>query len=179
MDRSEHHGEAERLLAEARREQDGIRRRLILAEAQVHATLALSAPAGKDPPGPGQDEAADTQSTGTAHQDMPEGSGPFEMQPHSSPGDLGRGKGGVRDPDPPGKRQPTRNEPVRTPAVPPAVPALRYGTQPSTTRPARPFGWKRPEEPPQEPEPGPEEQSPAAGDPGKQDPGAPTPFRMP
>ena len=41
-ERADHHREAERLLSEARKEQDSIRRSLILAEAQVHATLALS-----------------------------------------------------------------------------------------------------------------------------------------
>jgi integrase/recombinase XerD len=66
----EHYEEAERLLALARAEQDSIRRSLILAEAQVHATLALSAPAGEGPAGPGQDRAADTKSTGTAHQTL-------------------------------------------------------------------------------------------------------------
>jgi hypothetical protein len=175
----EHYEEAERLLALVRTEQDSIRRSLILAEAQVHATLALSAPAGKDPPGPGRDEAAGTENTGVAHSGIPEGSGPFEMQPSSSPGDLGRGEGGVRDSDPPATREATLNKPVRPPAVPPAVPALRYGTEPSTTRPAYPLGRKRPEKQPQEQEqePGPGGQSPSAGDPGEQGPGGPTPFR--
>lgn len=44
MKRSEHHREAERLLSEARKEQDGVRRDLILAEAQVHANQAASGP---------------------------------------------------------------------------------------------------------------------------------------
>jgi hypothetical protein len=48
----EHYEETERLLALARTEQDSIRRGLILAEAQVHATVALSAPAGEGPAGP-------------------------------------------------------------------------------------------------------------------------------
>jgi len=50
----EHHARAEQLLEEARTTQDQISRRLILAEAQVHATLALSAPAGTALPGGGQ-----------------------------------------------------------------------------------------------------------------------------
>lgn len=52
----EHHAKAEQLLGQARTTQDQIGRRLILAGAQVHATLALSAPAEKGPPGPGQSE---------------------------------------------------------------------------------------------------------------------------
>ena len=40
---SEHHEEAERLLALAHAEKDGTSRSTILAEAQVHATLALAA----------------------------------------------------------------------------------------------------------------------------------------
>jgi hypothetical protein len=46
----EHYEEAERLLALAGTEQDGIRRSLILAEAQVHATLALADADGKPSP---------------------------------------------------------------------------------------------------------------------------------
>ena len=90
---AEHHAKAEQLLDQAQAEPDSIRRTQILAEAQVHAILALSAPAERSP---GQDEAADTQSTGTAHQDMPEGSGPFEIQPHSS--SAGIRQGGWRHP---------------------------------------------------------------------------------
>jgi hypothetical protein len=39
---SEHHAKAEELLGQVRKEQDSIRRGWILAEAQVHATLALA-----------------------------------------------------------------------------------------------------------------------------------------
>jgi len=56
MDRADHHHEAERLLSDALKEQDSIRRSVILAEAQLHATLALSAEPGTSPPGPGQPE---------------------------------------------------------------------------------------------------------------------------
>jgi hypothetical protein len=73
MNRADHHQEAERLLSKAPEEQDSVRRSLILAEAQVHATLALSAPAGKGPAGPGQDRVADTKSTGAAQSGIPEG----------------------------------------------------------------------------------------------------------
>jgi len=88
---SEHHAKAEQLLDQAHAEQDSIRRGLILAEAQVHATLALSAPAGKGPPRPGRDEAADTQSTGAAHPDMPEGGGPRPARPAGQPESLSSG----------------------------------------------------------------------------------------
>ena len=67
MDKQEHHHEAERLLSEAPKEQDSIRRGLILAEAQVHATLALSAAPGTSPPGPGQSKTSSTASTLEEH----------------------------------------------------------------------------------------------------------------
>jgi hypothetical protein len=56
MNRADHHHEADRLLSEARKEQDGLRRSQILAEAQVHATLALIAAPATIPSGPGQPE---------------------------------------------------------------------------------------------------------------------------
>ena len=62
-----------------------------VGQAQVHATLALSAPAGKGPPRPGRDEAADTQSTGAAHPDMPEGGGPRPARPAGQPESLSSG----------------------------------------------------------------------------------------
>jgi hypothetical protein len=173
---TEHHAKAEQLLDQAQAEEDSFRRAQILAEAQVHAILALSAPAERSP---GQDEAADTQSTETARQDMPEGSGPFEIQPHSSSarirrggwdppvspetatrkspdrGSRGRGTGGPRIRET-GKRTPTEKTSVRPPAVP------RGDTAPS------PPG----EDPdPEEQESGLAGQSPAAGSPGDQRPG--------
>src|SRR5215467_12096575 len=56
----EHHARAEELLEQARTTPDQISRLEILAEAQVHATLALSAQAGEGPPGQGQDRVAGT-----------------------------------------------------------------------------------------------------------------------
>ena len=44
MNRSEHHREADSLLAKARTTEDALYRGMLLAEAQVHATLALGAP---------------------------------------------------------------------------------------------------------------------------------------
>ena len=52
---NDHHAKAEQLLEQARTENDSIRRSLVLAEAQVHATLALSAEPGTSPPGPGHE----------------------------------------------------------------------------------------------------------------------------
>jgi hypothetical protein len=86
----DHHANAEQLLERARAEQDSIRRHLILAEAQVHATLALGAPAERSP---GQDEADGTMSTEVAYSGVPEGSGPFEMQPYSSSAAIRRAGG--------------------------------------------------------------------------------------
>lgn len=85
MNRADHHARAEQLLEQARTTPDQISRREILAEAQVHATLALSAPAGKGPPGPGRDEAADIKSTGAAHPGMPKDGGPVPGWPAESP----------------------------------------------------------------------------------------------
>jgi hypothetical protein len=180
MNRADHHAKAEQLLEQARTTPDQISRSEILAEAQVHATLALSAPAGTGPPGPGQGEAADTQSTGTAHQDMPEGSGPFEMQPHSSSAGISRG--GWRDPassetltgkssDRGSRGRGTGGLRIREPA--PAAPP-RQEIPPSSTEDPR-SAW-RPEEQPRKQEPDPaQEQEP---DPGDQKPGGPAPsFR--
>jgi hypothetical protein len=94
----EHHDEAERLLALARIEQDGTRRGLILAEAQVHATLALSAPAGKGPSGPGQPE------TGYAAHAWPHDPGWSEDSADFEP-----------QPDAPGRRYPPGKHPLLQP----------------------------------------------------------------
>ena len=56
----DHHAKAEELLGQARTAQDQVSLSLILAEAQVHATLALSAEPGTSPPGPGQPETRST-----------------------------------------------------------------------------------------------------------------------
>ena len=47
---SEHHETADQLVSDARKEPDSFRRRLILAEAQVHATLALADAGGQPQP---------------------------------------------------------------------------------------------------------------------------------
>ena len=65
----EHHAKAEQLLEQARTTPDQISRREILAEAHVHATLALSAPGGTGPRGTGRDKAVVTspRKPGPAH----------------------------------------------------------------------------------------------------------------
>jgi hypothetical protein len=60
MDKQEHHREAERFLERAHTERDQISRSQLLAEAQVHATLALSAAPDTSPPGQGQPESRGT-----------------------------------------------------------------------------------------------------------------------
>ena len=50
MNRTQHYERAEQLLEEAHTTHDQISRRLILAEAQVHATLALGAADGQPSP---------------------------------------------------------------------------------------------------------------------------------
>jgi len=56
----EHHAKAEHLLKQLPDVQDSVRRSQILAEAQVHATLALSDAPGTSPPGQGQPESRGT-----------------------------------------------------------------------------------------------------------------------
>jgi hypothetical protein len=141
----EHHEEAERLLEEAHTTHDHISRSLILAEAQVHATLALSAPAGKDPPGPGQDEAADTRSTGTVHQAPPS---PSPGTPTSTPQTV------------PGSREREGNQPVRPIPVPLPDTHVRTRSNPEPHA-----------ENPAQPAPGPLTGQPGPGDPGKEKPG--------
>lgn len=63
MNRAQHHAKAEKLLDQAHDAGDQISRSLLLAEAQVHATLALTAAAGSNPPGQGQPETSSTAST--------------------------------------------------------------------------------------------------------------------
>jgi hypothetical protein len=63
MNRTQHHEKAEQLLADARKEPDDTRRGQILAEAQVHATLALSAAPGTIPPDLGVSQQRETSNT--------------------------------------------------------------------------------------------------------------------
>jgi hypothetical protein len=180
----EHYEEAERLLALSREEQDSTRRGQILAEAQVHATLALSAPAET---GLGQDEAGSTESTLAEDPGVPEGSSQNQrlylrwrlrrlgvaipVRPETAPGKSTRhrretGRSTPRTLSVPGAREHTGNAPVRPEAKPrpvsaPAAPQPAPPAPPDTT-PPRFF----------DPGPGgPTRPSPAAGDPGDQKPG--------
>jgi hypothetical protein len=181
---SEHRAKAEQLLEEAHTTHDQISRSLILAEAQVHATLALSAPAGDGPPSPGQAQTGSTASIGEARPVVPAGGDEFPVLPHVPPRATRRR---TRRDDPTrtapltvtGKRPEPANRPVR----PPAEPAGDTSSSPSAEdldlgrRRQRNQRQEQEPGPAQEQEPGPEGQSPAAGDPGEQDPGGPTPFR--
>jgi hypothetical protein len=153
MNRTQHHEKAEQLLSDAHGERDSIRRSQILAEAQVHATLALSAPAGERPPGREQPETRSTASAG-------------EASPASAP--VPRKKGPiVARPD--RQRRPTQtpagaDQPVSQPAVLPgggvvtAAPAPAGQAQP-TPRPQSVPPWTRRRTKP--------------GDPGDEEPGKP------
>jgi hypothetical protein len=146
----------------------------LAAIAQVHATLALSAPAGKGPPGPGQDEA---DSTLGADSDIPEGSGSFPAEPYGSPGATRRPRRPTR-PDGPtptappvvtGKRTPTAKTSVRPPAEPRRDTPLSPPAEDPYRRRRRQTNQRL------EQETGPEGRSPAADDLDEQDPGGPTP----
>lgn len=170
----EHHARAEQLLEEARTTQDQISHRLILAEAQVHATLALSAPGGTGPPGPGQSE------TGYATHAFGQFSGYYD----DGWGSRGETAPGLRDrPGRDPNRPRAEESPAGAPPTTPPVPASQYDAEPSPPDPARPaYPRRRAEERPQEQEqePEPEEQEPGSavkgpvqGDPpGNRDPAA-------
>ena len=137
MDRTQHHEKAEQLLSDAREEPDSIRRSLILAEAQVHATLALSAPGGASLPGPGRGEAGDTRRTGQVHPlGAPADPGLTRPLAHGGRTLLGWGNAGPQpSPDsPPGERGArgrSSSEP-RTPYTPGGEVPARPGGQPLT-----------------------------------------------
>jgi hypothetical protein len=83
MNGPEHYAEAERLIAKARSLGGGdtynsiqVRPQVILAEAQVHATLALSAALGMSPPGP---EQPGTRSTARGDERAPTEIRPYRM----------------------------------------------------------------------------------------------------
>ncbi len=162
----EHHAKAEQLLEQARTTRGQSSRSLILAEAQVHATLALSAPPATSPPSPGQAQTGSTASTGE----------PLPVQPS---GDISYTPLPYR---PPGERRAGHRIPAGQESLPPAdrgtprqragSPAVRTPTPPGTKPPA-PFE-PGPGDPGKQ-EPDPAGQSPAAGDPGEQAPGGLTP----
>ena len=165
------------------------RRSVILAEAQVHATLALSAPAEKGPPGPGQSATSSDAATQGEDPDGSERADDFDPQPHKihpeemvgplkvpvgpglpavSPGHSAADQAKILTqtirPDEPASPAPPA--PTRRPAgLEPAAPRgrLRAG-QPGEQEPGDP-GEEQPDDP-GDPEP---------GGPGKQEPGGPKP----
>jgi hypothetical protein len=183
----DHHEKAEQLLSAAGKEPNSISRSLLLAEAQVHATLALSAPAESMP---GQDEARGTESTAVAPPGMPGDSGQFLMQPHGSSGGPGRGEGGLRERDQPPETAPGKrigrgqlpevplrysaSGPLPGTAIPPRYKEDSYPgkRRPENQRPEQERDPARKQEPgPGEQEPGPAGQSPDPGNPDDQKPG--------
>ena len=175
MNRSEHHAKAEQLLEQARTENDSIRRSLILAEAQVHAALALSAEPGTSPPGP----EPKTRSTARGEELQPAvikpytPYTPFGRKPVGSaaPGETTPAKGTLP------QRRPVPGYPGQQPAPPAAAPPGQTPTPPYAERP-----WRRRRRPAEQPEdqeaaepgeqePDPTEQPPAPDNPAGQEPG--------
>jgi hypothetical protein len=129
MNRTQHRAKAEHLLEEAHTTHDQISRSLIPAEAQVHATLALSAPPGASPPSRGQPEARYATPDWRHDQGSSEGSAGSEPQPDAPGSRYAPGKhpllqpraGETRDsgpaapqsapPEPPDTRPPPLFEP--------------------------------------------------------------------
>jgi hypothetical protein len=123
---SDHHAQADELLNQAHAEQDSIRRGLILAEAQVHATLALSAVTGTAPPGPGRGEAGDTHRTEQVHP-LRAPADPGLTGPQAHAGTLTGWRKGGPEPSPgspPGERgaRGVSSSRPRTPSTPRDVP---------------------------------------------------------
>ena len=173
----EHHAKAEELLELACTENDSIRRSLVLAEAQVHATLALGDPGEMSPAGPGQDQAADTKTTGAAHSGVrygnpvrPAAPAGFSDRPslESRPGPFpGRGQ----ELDLPGTGLAAEPPPLGAGPPGPALDPWQWQNRQVTwpLEPARPAGRRpAPGDPDEE---GPDEEGP--DDTGEQKPGGP------
>ena len=181
---AEHRAKAEQLLEDAHAAGDQISRGLFLAEAQVHATLALTAAPGTGPPGPGQPE---TSSTASTMEDLPGGiwggaaGGMVPVLPTTP----------MRLPGPTAPRTPTEGpSPMRHPVT--TARPWRPGQEPAAPAPPRPAEQRpaRPAEQPAKPahpagpgpapdEPGekePDEEEPAQ--PGKPEPGDFSPFHL-
>jgi hypothetical protein len=160
MDRTQHHERAEQLLSDAGEEPDSFRRGQILAEAQVHATLALTAAPGTSPPGPGQPETSSTASTmeepsGSTWRSVAAGIGLLPTAPGRQPG--------YTTPRTPAGAAPPRKYPARRPGDPvgePAAPAPPAqppsAAYPPRSRKRRPTEQPREQQPdgPEKPEPG-------------------------
>ena len=168
MDRAEHYRAAERLLEKAGKEQDSIRLSLILAEAQVHATLAVGAAPETGTGSEGGSEVGGGQGAGEV---WPTGSAYYDpLPPYGHPAPSGRNSPEessrrYRDPTGPAGMQ-------QTPAAPPLPePRWRQPLRPPRQQgpvPARPRtirGNSVEEEPdPEEQEPGGPEQEPGAAE---------------
>jgi len=172
-----HQAQAERLLEQARAEQDSIGRAVILAEARVHATLALSGGTGTARPGPGRGDAGDTRRAGQYHP-LGTPADPGLTGPQARGGTLPGWGGAVLSPlraAPPGERgaRGVSSGGPRTPYGPRVVTSPWPGGLPDQVprpapRPPAPGG-------PGEEEPGgPGDQEPRG--PGVPEPGGPAPF---
>jgi hypothetical protein len=136
MNKSEHHAKAEQLLEEAARTgPDQISRSQLLAEAQVHAILALSAPAEESPPGTGQPETISSAATRGADPGSSESGGGVDPRPYQ---DLTFGEASVAH-----LPEPATESPARTPGGPPGSalfrPAAAQGMQPPANVPEPPM----------------------------------------
>jgi hypothetical protein len=182
MDRAEHHRAADRLLEKAGKEQDSIRQNLILAEAQVHATLAAAA-AETGTGRQGESEAVGGQGAGEVPPTGPADDDPLAryLDP-AKPGSGSREESPRRHRDPaapasapqsPAQAPPTAELRLRQPLRPPRLQG------PVPARPRTIWGNSAEEEPdPEEQgpggpeqEPGPVRWPPGSGDPGEQEPG--------
>ena len=174
MNRAEHHDAAERLLEQARTEQDSIRRSQILAEAQVHATLAAGAAPETSLASRGQSEAWGRESAGAVPSAWTPGSDPFQ-QP-AAPADKPQGPAPASPPPEPVWR-PRLRRPQQQGPVPARPRTIRGNSAEEEPDPAE----QEPDPAEQEPggpeqEPGPARRPPSPGDPGEQEPGGFTPF---
>jgi len=171
MNTAEHHDAADRLLEQARTEQDSIRRSLILAEAQVHATLAAGAAPKTSLASRGQSDAWGRESAGAVPSAWTPGSDPEESplrhpEP-AAPADKPQGPAPASPPPDPvwRPRRPQQQGPV--PARPRTVRGNSAEDEPDPAE-LVPGG---PEQ-----EPGLARRPPSPGDPGEQEPGGFTPF---
>lgn len=152
---SDHHAQADELLNQAHAEQDSIRRGLILAEAQVHAILALSAVTGTARPGPGRGEAGDTRRTEQVH-------------PLGTPADPGLTRPQAHGRTLPGWR---KGGPEPSPGSPPGERGARGVSSSRPRTPYTPRDVPPGELPEQAPRPVP--RPPVPGGPGDEEPGRP------
>ena len=161
----EHHAKAEELLKQLPADHDSIRRSLILAEAQVHATLALRDPGEMGPASPEQDQAADIKSTGAAHSGMRKAG---NVRPAAPAGFSDRASPESRPGQSPRSTWVPDSPVTRPVAQPPFDVPLKLSPEPATYNP-----WQQQPRPARRPpKPGdPDEEEPY--DPGEEEPGGP------